>query len=164
MSWVLVSLCLSLLSLATEILAAGEANVDVSPNLATLFNLKFSSLVVSAMRTILAPAVSASSAPGSDVPVIMIPVLVFRGQNNADNVRADDKGSTASSFVNDLEGIVDITKVSEAMSSMALPTQEIVVVGAVHTLSEHPQVCACVCCYVVQLSTSIAHRPARLFW
>lgn len=129
----------------------GEANVDVSPNLATLFNLKFSSLVVSAMRTILAPAVSASSAPGSDVPVIMIPVLVFRGQNNADNVRADDKGSTASSFVNDLEGIVDITKVSEAMSSMALPTQEIVVVGAVHTLSEHPQM-------AVALRKSLATR------
>lgn len=144
----------------THFLAAGGANVNFAPDLATLFYLKLSSLVVSATRTILAPAVSASPGPGDDSPVIMVPVLVFRGQNNVDNVRAAHGGATASGVVNNLESIVDIAKVSKAVSSMALPNQEIVVVGAVHALSEHPQVCARVCSrYNAALSASIAHRP-----
>lgn len=59
------------------------------------------------------------------------------------NVEGLSEHSTMAQNMADLKHVVDIDRVSGALDSMALPNQEILVVGATHVLSEHPEVCAC---------------------
>lgn len=92
--------------------------------------------MVSAIRTVLAPAVHDTAAYGSKD--FVIPVSVFRGDVSNDERNHEDSPE-ARDFVA-VESVVDMTQVSNAMSAMALPEQEAVIVGAVHYLSEHPEV------------------------
>lgn len=129
--------------------ASGGGGGD--PDLATLLYLKLSSLVVSATRTVLAPAVPASPGLGDDKTVVLVPLLVFRGESDttgSPDVEGQSERSTIARDTADLKDVVDVDQVSKALDSMALPDQEIVVVGATHVLSEHPEVCSCAVWYV----------------
>lgn len=105
---------------------------------ATVFNLKLCSLVVSAIRTTLAPAVPSGPGPGDASEVVLVPLLVFREGGGSGAADAGDLEEQNAPLV--LNDVIDIAQVSTAVNAMALPQQEIVVVGAVHSLSEHPQV------------------------
>ena len=115
------------------------AREGITPDPATVFNMKLSSLVVSAIRTILAPAIPAPPGPGDTSEVVMVPVLVFRGDVDDNGPEAKDPAQSEHPF--SLDDVVDIAQVSKAVNSMALPQQEILVVGTVHSFSQHPQVC-----------------------
>lgn len=105
---------------------------------ATVFNLKLCSLVVSAIRTTLAPAVPSDPGPGDASEVVLVPLLVFRGGGGSGAADAGEFEELNTPLI--LNDVIDIAQVSTAVNAMALPQQEIVVVGAVHSFSEHPQV------------------------
>lgn len=116
---------------------APEHEVSRSPDLSTILHLKLSSLVVSATRTVLAPAVPASPGSGHVEELIVIPILVFRGEDSSKKAGSADGEDGTVVHLND---VVDIKKVLEAVKSMALPRQKVVVVGNIYAMSEHPQV------------------------
>lgn len=111
----------------------------ITPDPATVFNMKLSSLVVSAIRTTLAPALPSPPGPVDASEVVMVPVLVFRGDVDGNDPEAKDPGQQPERPFS-LDAVVDIAQVSKAVNSMALPQQELVVVGTVHSFSQHPQV------------------------
>lgn len=113
---------------------AGRGGITPDPE--TVFNMKLSGLVVSAIRTTLAPAIPALPGPVDASEVVMVPVLVFRGDVDGNDPEAKEQSKHPFS----LDDVVDIAQVSKAVNSMALPQQEIVVVGTVHSFSQHPQV------------------------
>lgn len=110
----------------------------ITPDPATVFNIKLSSLVVSAIRTTLAPALPAPPGPGDASEVVMVPVLVFRGDAGGNAPEAEDPAQWERPF--SVDDVLDVAQVSKAVNSMALPQQEILVVGTVHSFSQHPQV------------------------
>lgn len=112
------------------------------PHSPAWFCHKLSSLVVSATRTVLAPAVPTTPGPGDDSEVIMIPLLVFHGGDRGRS-GTEDEASQTSDIHSALDSVVKVAEVSRALNSMSLPHQKVVVVGAVHALSEHPQVSIC---------------------
>ena len=105
----------------------------------TTFSNMVSSSVVSVMRPILAPAVSAVSAPGDIHDTVIVPLLVFRGAGSVNELGAGDAGPMEEGPLA-LEDVVNVTHLSRVLNAMALPGQEVVIVGAAHSLSEHPQV------------------------
>lgn len=117
----------------------------ITPDPATVFNIKLSSLVVSAIRTTLAPAIPAPPGPGDASEVVMVPVLVFRGDVGGNALEAEDPAQSERPF--SVDDVLDVAQVSMAVNSMALPGQEILVVGTVHSFSQHPQVNCRKCCH-----------------
>lgn len=109
-------------------------------NPANVFSLKLSSLVVSAVRTVFVPAVPTAPRPGTASEVIIVPLLVFRGNKAGDRGPAsEDSVQLDGSF--GLDDVVDVAQISKVVNAMAPPQQEVVVIGAAHSFSEHPQVC-----------------------
>lgn len=102
------------------------------PDPMTLLNLQLCSSVVSAMRTIVAPVVPAAPGSGDAGDVVMVPLLVFHGADHVDGIGLDEASA--------MEDLVNVTQVSRVLNAMSLPGQEVVVVSATHSLSEHPQV------------------------
>lgn len=84
------------------------------------------------MHTIVAPVVPAAPGPGDAGDVIMVPLLVFHSASHVDGMNFDEASA--------MEDLVNVTQVSKVLNAMALPGQEVVVVSATHSLSEHPQV------------------------
>lgn len=84
------------------------------------------------MRTIVAPAIPAAPGPGDASEVIMVPLLVFHGAGDVGGIDLDE--------ISAMEDLVNVTQVSRVLKAMALPGEEVVVVSATHSLSEHPQV------------------------
>lgn len=103
-----------------------------TPDPATVFSVKLSSLVISAVRTTLAPSVPGPPGPGDTSEIVMVPLIFFRGSFGGNIPEVEDPLT--------LNGLLDIPQVSKAVNAMALPEQEVVVVGATHYFSEHPQV------------------------
>lgn len=93
---------------------------------------------MSAIRTTLAPAVPAYPGPGDTSELVVVPLLVFRGDGDGSGSETDDPATAEVSPT--LREVVDVAQVSEAVSAMALPQQEVLVVGAVHLFRDHPQV------------------------
>lgn len=82
--------------------------------------------MISATRTILAPAVTVVPQAHDDSTRIIVPIIVFGG-GNEENERP--------------EALVDVERVKKAVENMAKPSREVLVFKAGHhALDEHPQV------------------------
>ncbi|CAM9102491.1 unnamed protein product [Choristocarpus tenellus] len=123
---------------------------------AAVFVAKLSSVLVSAVRTVLVPAVPAvPSSPGkvNGHPIVMVPVLLFRrkgGDGGMGEAKEDENIDS-----NILAGVVNMTHVSASIKAVGLPGEDVLTIGGVHFLDEHPQV-------AVALAKSVSTRASYI--
>lgn len=86
--------------------------------------------VSSVIHTLLAPAVPAAPEQSEGIQLVIVPVIVFEG-----NARDNESESPHIT-----KNHVDVDRVKAAVTSLALQDQEVIVIEAIHSFSEHPQV------------------------